>query len=155
MAEFEVSGISYKSRRMSAMDEERVTRKLAPLLNVAVPALKAIREKGDAIDLSKIDSAAMVETMTRAISELRDDSAYDIIGSCLSVCERQQGEGWVKIWSTTAKRPLFDDIRAPQMYLISAKVLEEAIRDFMAALGLSFSAEGLAPTSHQPASQTA
>lgn len=156
MIEFEVSGQAYKARRMDAMTEEAVSRKLAPLLNLAVPALSALKNGQGKIDLAAFEGGKMIETLTRTIATLPDEAARFIIASCLSACQRQQGAAWAPVWSKNASAPMFDDIRAPQMYLICAKVLEEAFRDFMRALGPSFSAEGgplsdTIPSDSQPA----
>lgn len=154
MADFEVAGIAYKSRRMDAMTEEAVTRKLAPMLNMAIPALQSLKNGSGRIDLSAVDSGKMIGALTSTLSSMPDENARFIIGACLSVCERQAGQTWVPVWGKSANRPMFEDIRAPHMYLISAKVMEDAFRDFMTALGPSFSVEGEASDMSQSDSQT-
>lgn len=143
MIEFEVAGHTYKAKRMSAMVEESVTRKLAPLLNMAIPALAALKSGQGKIDFDSVAPDGIIRGLTSAFSDMRDDHALFILGSCLGVVERSQGAGWAPVWSAAAARPNFDDLRAPQMYLIAAKVMEAAFRDFMAALGPSFSAGGV------------
>jgi len=142
MIEFEVAGQVYKAKRMSAMVEESVTRKLAPLLNMAIPALAALKSGQGKIDFDTVSPDGLIRALTSAFADLRDDHAQFILASCLGVVERRKGDAWAQVWSAGAGRPMFDDIRAPQMYLIAAKVMEAAFRDFMAALGPSFSAGG-------------
>lgn len=143
MAEFKVAGVSYQSRRMAAMTEESVTRKLAPMLNMAIPALAALKGGQGKIDLDAVPQGRIIEALTSTISTMPDNNAQFILASCLGVVQRRNGDAWVPVWSASGGRPMFDDIRAPQMYLIAAKVMEEAFRDFMAALGPSFSVEGV------------
>ena len=138
MAEFEVAGVEYKSRRMSAMTEESVVRKLAPMINLAIPALAAMKNGMGKVDMSALPQAHMIEALTSTIAGLTDASTQHILASCLGVVERRNGDVWAPVWSASGGRPMFDDIRAPQMYLIAAKVLEDAFRDFMQALGPSF-----------------
>lgn len=143
MIEFEVAGQIYKARRMSAMVEESVTRKLAPLLNMAIPALAALKNGQGKVDFDSVAPDGIIRGLTTAFADMNDEHARFILASCLGVVERQQGDGWAKVWGPTSNTPVFDDIRAPQMYLIAAKVMEAAFRDFMAALGPSFSAGGV------------
>jgi len=155
MIEFEVAGQVYKAKRMSAMTEESVTRKLAPLLNMAMPALAALKNGMGKIDVDSVAPDRLIYALTESFSGLRDDHAQFILASCLGVVERRKGDAWAPVWSKSAGQPMFDDIRAPQMYLIAAKVMEAAFRDFMAALGPSFSAGGDPQASKQSDSPTA
>lgn len=121
--EFEVNGKKYRAGKLDAMTQWHVFRRLGPIL----PAVQSIQSVlPDLLAGGEQAEAAMaaLTPMTEAIASMSDADSEYILGACLGVVQREQsGGGWASVWSTQAKRPMFDDIGMLQMLQISFQVL--------------------------------
>lgn len=159
MAQFDIGDVAYQSRRLPAMTELHVTRRLAPVINGMLPQMLAAVAKGgggaisvQAMDLKEASSIATA--FVDFIAKMPDADANFVIAECCMVTERKQGEAWSKIWTRGAPRPQFDDIRFPAMAMIVFNVVKEAVVDFMPSLGLSSSAGAPGSSTSTSASPT-
>src|ERR1700676_1102036 len=109
MAEVEVNGIQYKSKKLPVMRQVRLMKRIAPL---------AGRSENE---------------MGVAISEMPDELTDFIIAECLGSCEReiQNGNGWAKIWNKQANQPMFDDIELEQLGKIVFAVIQDNFSAFL------------------------
>lgn len=123
MAEFSIKGIKYRSGTMDAMTQFHVVRRLGPILG-------SFRNMLD----SKLDDGLSI--IAEAISKMSDVDTEYVINSCMAVVQREQagGTGWANVWSTQAKRPMFDDIDMATMLQIVFAVIGDAIVPFFGAL---------------------
>ncbi|GAC1042256.1 phage tail assembly chaperone [Rhizobium sp. No.120] len=129
MAEFPIKGFKYRSGTMDAMTQFHVVRRLGPVLG----SLRGM------LDNKLEDGLALIAD---AISKMSDADTEYVINACMAVVQREQagGTGWAPIWSTQAKRPMFDDIDMAVMIQIVIAVIGAAIVPFSAALPSSFKA---------------
>jgi hypothetical protein len=135
MAEFEVDGVKYRSRKLNAFEQIHVFRKLAPILGSASSMIEALRpHDGATLD---IDMGALMPLID-AIAGMPEDDVNFVLKKCLSVVQRAQptaaGEGWADVWSAGADRPMFDDIDAVVLIRISIAVIQDNIGNFSSAL---------------------
>lgn len=135
MAEFEVGGVKYRSRKMDARRQFHVARKLtpavAPLMHSLGPLLSI--SAGSASPDGIVDA---LMPLAEAIAAMPADDCDFILDECLSVVEREQsgGTGWAPIFVRDAKRMMFDDIQMPQMLAIATRVIQENVGSFSDAL---------------------
>ncbi|MCX5495368.1 hypothetical protein OSH11_11670 [Kaistia dalseonensis] len=144
MAEFEVAGVQYNSRKMDAFQQFHVARKLAPAV---APFMKAIGPMLVASQAAETQPAALVESLLplmQAISDMPADDCDFIVQSCLSVVSRKQagGGGWAPVWNKDAKVFMFDDIDMTAMLAIAAQVIRENVGSFSRALPSVLSTAG-------------
>lgn len=123
MAEFEIKGVKYRSGVMDLTIQFHVVRRLGPLLD-------SFRDMLD----SKFDDGILA--IASSLAKMSDADTEYVINACMSVVQREQsgGTGWAKVWSTQAKRAMFDDIDMPAMLQIIFAVLGGAIVPFLGAL---------------------
>jgi hypothetical protein len=125
--EFEVNGAKYRTQKMSAFDQFHVARKLAPVVG-SIGSISALAS-GDVSALGPL---------TKAISELPEEDCNMILQKCLSVVSRGDttaaGTTWAPIWSTSAKRFMFEDIDMMAMIQIAGRVIQESLGSFTSAL---------------------
>lgn len=150
MNDFTIAGQDYKARRLPAMTEAHVTRRLAPVLNGMLPRLieAVAMSEGGKVEVKTLDlreASAIAGDFLTFIAGMSDADATFVISECCIVTERRQGERWSPVWVRGAKSPQFDDIRFPVMAQIVFNVMREATADFMPSLGLGLSAEAEDP----------
>jgi len=123
MAEFEVKGVKYRSGVMDCMTEFHVTRRLSPVISSFRGMLDHKLEDG-------------ISVITDVLAKMSNEDAEFIISSCMSVVEREEtgGRGWAKAWSSTAGKPMYDDINMGVMIQIVFAVLGAVIGPFLDAL---------------------
>lgn len=124
MLEFEVSDQTYRAAPMDALTQFHVARRLSPVLGAMQDfAAKASREGG------LIDA---LEPVALVVSRIPDQDVEYILNACLTTVQRKQegDRGWTPVWSTGAKRPLFDDIAMVEMLTITGHVVMGALGNF-------------------------
>lgn len=149
MAEFTVNGQSYRTAKIDAMRQFHLSRKIAPIIPALIPVFTKLSEskKEEAAKPLSNDIAGMAhlfEPFAEAIAEMSDEVAEYVMGTCLSVVQRQQGTTWAPIWNERQKVCMFDDIDAGVMVQLAAYVVRESLGPFLA---------GLLSTSAQPQAQ--
>lgn len=135
MAEFEVAGTAYKSRKMDAFQQFHIARKLTPAVAPFMHSLAPLL----AISSGAVQPADMVDALMplmQAIAAMPTEDCDFVIHSCLAVVDRQQpgGLGWAPLFNREAKRMMFDDIDMPQMMAITARVIQDNVASFSNAL---------------------
>lgn len=127
MAEFEIDGVMYATRKMAAITQFHVMRKLAPV----------VESIGNISDLAKGDIAA-VAPLIRAIGAMPEDDCNYIFAKCLAVVSRGNvspaGTTWTPIWSENANRLMYDDMDLSTMLQLTGRVIQESLANFMPAL---------------------
>jgi len=109
MFQCQIDGHNYKIEKLNAFDQLHLARKVAPLLPKLLPALpaalsvgidikKAVDDKQD-LPVKTIESISwIIEPALDAISSMQKDDVEYIIGLCLSVTKRQNGDIWTAAW---------------------------------------------------------
>lgn len=130
MSEFTVRGHTYKTRRLPAMEQFHVMRRLAPIIN----------HLGDLSSLQSATGLDALGPVAQAIANLPDDHCNFIFATCLGACDRrQEGGSWAPVWSKGAKGPMFEDVDLLAMLEITMRVIQEALGDFFPDLPLGSS----------------
>lgn len=127
MNEFEIGGHTYKARKMDAMTQLHVTRRLSPLIGAFKDALPK-REEGQGLSLMDVQIAPLAS----ALSGMPDDVVDYVISNTLSLVQRKMDgdRGWAPVWTPVAKRPMFDDIGMIDMLSICIRVVLDNIGPF-------------------------
>lgn len=162
---FEIQDQRYQCRRMSAMVQMQVVRRVTPILMGVVPALldqmrarqEALTKKSGTGEAGEAGEAAPTSILDMDMSVLRDtvlpalqnasehlsgmpDAEFEfVMHSCLSLVSRERdgGAGWVPIWNTAARQPQFDDMDGSTLLLIMVEVLKIELTPFMTGLASS------------------
>lgn len=131
MAEFEVNGVKFRSRKLNALDQFHVFRKLAPLFAAVgslAQALQVVDDKGTGMLSVSMDSA---RPLIAAISSLPEKDCNEVLDKCLSVVDRDVGQAYAPIWVPEAKRMMFDDLDdAVVMIQIAIEVIRNNLGNF-------------------------
>ncbi|MBZ9939136.1 hypothetical protein LB518_22760 [Mesorhizobium sp. BR1-1-16] len=142
MAEFEVGGSKYSSRKLDAFTAFHVARKLAPAVAPFVRAIGpaaatlATMKAGTANVAGMTDTMAALEPLARVLADLPAEDVDFVLKTCLGVVSRAapNGGGWSLVWNKAADRLMFDDIDMMSMVAIAVNVIKADIVPFMTAL---------------------
>jgi len=119
MHEFEVNGITYRCKKLTAFQQFHIARRLTPLLL----ALAGAGEK--------------VNNFAAALAGMSDSDGEYVISVCLSAVERFNTEhkNWAAVWNASANRAMFVDLNDLAALLpIVVKVIEDNLGNFWSAL---------------------
>lgn len=145
MREFTVGEFTYRSRKMSAMDQARVAKRIAPMLSDAIVGLlPLVVEKvgagghiADMLSMPVEELAKVIVPLTKALSQLSDADHDLVLAKAMSVVERRQPNGhWAPIWNEAAGMSMFEDINksyATQLKIVGP-ALWENLSDFFSEL---------------------
>lgn len=117
--EIEIGDQKYAIRKMDAISQFHIARKLAPI----------IAAMGDTLQVEDDGLKAFVP-LAEAIAGLPEDDVNAVIDRCLSVVSRSNGAGWSPVWNGAAKRPMFDDIDMVAMLQLVVAVIKDALGNF-------------------------
>ncbi|MBR7998268.1 phage tail assembly chaperone [Burkholderia vietnamiensis] len=85
--------------------------------------------------LSMVDAIAPVlQPFADALAGLKDEDAEYVFGTCLSVVERWQRDGWAKVWNIAHKTSMFDDIGIDVMLPLVVRVVVANLGPFINGL---------------------
>jgi hypothetical protein len=139
MAQFEVGGHLYESRKMPAMKQLHVGKRLIPLLNEMTIMSQDPENIAILADVQRNPAQIlrhMAPIMT-LLSKISDDDIDYVIDACMSVTQRQnaEGNGWVAAWAPSPipgsiGSPMFVDIEMPQMVAIAFNVIRDNLANF-------------------------
>lgn len=156
--DIEIRGVKYRVGKLSAMKQLHVSRKIAPLMPAILPImLKLAGTKKEEAAGGSDDGGArggllddmaslpqVLQPFADGLANLPDEHADYVIGECLAVVQRFQGNAWFSIWASAAKQPTYDDIDLAVMIELSIKVIADSLGPFIAGWLTS-------PASHPPA----
>lgn len=154
--EIEIRSVKYRIGKLSAMKQLHVSRKIAPLMPSLLPIMLKLASArragpesadGETAAGGLLDDMAslpqVLQPFTDGLANLPDEHADYVIGECLSVVQRYQGNAWFSIWAAGAKQPTYDDIDLAVMIELSVKVIADSLGPFIAGWLTS-------PASHPP-----
>lgn len=124
----------YSIRKMSAMQQFHVSRRIAPIIPLLMPVLTRFLQQGKPAgdDLEMI--AAALQPLADGLAAMSDAESEYVIATCLEVVQRKQPTGWASIWSASAKRPMFDDIDLGVMLQLVVRVIMDNLGPFISGL---------------------
>jgi hypothetical protein len=124
----EISGVTYRTGKLSAKKQFHIARKLAPLLaSFADSGLLKSKPK-DADELLSL----LAGPMAHALSEMKTEDADFVIDSCLEVVQRRQMVGQHETWPLVfvSGTIMFHDIDMPAMMNLTINVLRDNLGSF-------------------------
>ncbi|MDE2403048.1 MAG: hypothetical protein KGL90_15435 [Burkholderiales bacterium] len=131
--ETELNGQTYRIGKLDAFKQFHVSRKVAPLIPKLVPAFVALSSGKDAFgDMSKL--AEVLAPFADAMADMPDEAAEYVVGTCLSVVQRRQGQSWAPVWSAQGKTIMFDDIDLSTTLPLVVQVIRENLGSFISGL---------------------
>ena len=136
MIEFEINGQNYRAEKLDAMKQWHVSRKLAPLIPVMLPAFLAMKDlENVSEDLSGL--ANMLQPLAEGLANMSDESSEYLISTCLVVVQRQVGNTWGRVWDTSSKTSTFSDIDMLVMMKIVIQVIQDSLGSFISGLSIN------------------
>lgn len=132
--EFTIEGNEYRVRKLTAVQQLHVSRKLAGVLTVAFPAFVALAEKDpdDGVDIEKIFSS--FGPAAEAIAAMPEAEVDFVCATCLAVVSRRQGSAWCQVWNERAKALQFEDIDLGAMMQMVFRVIQDSLGNFIQGL---------------------
>src|SRR5690348_8339204 len=128
MADFEVAGKKYKSKKLDAFVQLHIARRLGGIYGSLGTAYKLFLQSRTT-DNPKGDPLVVLDPVGKSLKNMSDEDAEYVINSCLSVCQRFQPSAvgstngmWANVRSTGGSQ--FDDIGLPEMIQICWYVLQ-------------------------------
>lgn len=140
--EFEIGGIRYRARRMNARDQFFVVRKLTPLAGSFIPMIQATAKQnaagGNVLGAIMSLDVAQVMPLAQGIASLPEADTDELLARCLSHVQRAStspaGTTWAPVWSTSASKPMFEDMDLMTLLSIVVHVVRKDLANFMLAL---------------------
>lgn len=140
--EFELGGVRYRARRMDARNQFFVTRKLTPLFGSFIPMIQAVAKEnafgGNMVKAILSMDVAQIMPLAQGLASLPEADTDDIIARCLSHVQRGSvspaGTSWAPVWSTSANKPMFEDMDLMTMLSLVVHVVKKDLANFMDAL---------------------
>jgi hypothetical protein len=140
MIEFEIDGHKYRAEKLDAMKQWHVSRKLAPLIPVMLPAFLAMKDlENPEEDLMGL--ANMLQPLADGFASMSDESSEYLINTCMVVVQRQVGNTWGRVWDAPSKTSTFPDIDMLVMVKIVIKVIQDSLGSFISGLSINQQSE--------------
>lgn len=133
MTEFEISGHTYRADKLPAFKQFHVSRHVALLIPPLIPIITRVARDGSG-SLSAAEFAGMLSPLAKELSQMSDENAEYVIGTCLSVVKRKARDSWSSIWNESAKAPMFSDLNdIAALIPIVMRVLIDSLGPFIIA----------------------
>lgn len=128
----QINGARYRTNgRLNALQQLHVSRRIAPVLASMGVSLAALRAGAS---VSADDLAASLGPVSEVMAHMSDEVVEYIVGTCLSVVQREQDMGsGKKGWAPVARDalPLFADVDLMVMVRLVVGVLMENLSGFL------------------------
>lgn len=123
---FEVNGHEYSIRKIDAIKQFHIARRIAPVLGGIMEAQAAGAETME----------GFLPAMIEAVGKMSDVDTEYVINNCLLAVQRKHGDGWTAVMSKNGAR-MFDDMDLKELLTIVGKVIQENMGDFFPSGGIS------------------
>lgn len=144
--EIELAGHRYSLGRMSAMQQFHVSRRIAPIIPALIPVYLRMQASGKPLTEDLDGLAAALQPLADGLAALKDEDAEYVIGTCMSVVQRQQSTGWARAWN--GKDPMFDDMDLSVTLPLVVQVISANLGSFIQGL---LTSQASSPESAAPA----
>ncbi|MFG1302178.1 hypothetical protein V5F49_20535 [Xanthobacter sp. V3C-3] len=139
--EFDLDGVKYRARKMAAMDQLFVARKLTPIVGTFVPLIQAaarqVQSGGTVATAIMSLDVAQLAPLAQGIASLPEEDTNALIARCLAHVQRGSvspaGTSWANVWSVDAGRPMFD-MDLMTMLTLVVHVVKKDLGNFTGAL---------------------
>ena len=135
--EFAIDGHNYRMRKMNAITQLHVSRRIAPFVSKLVPVFIQLHRANMAMNADNMGAMAeAAQPLAEAFAQMPDADAEYVINSCMTTVMREQPEHktWAAVWNTDAKSAMFPDVELPQILQMTVRVLRENLGNFISGL---------------------
>jgi len=133
MIEFELNSQSYRIGKLDAMRQFHLSRRIAPIIPTLIPVFVKLSNEGS-LKSNLIGFADVLGPFAQGIADMSDEAGEYIIGACLSVTQRSNGQGWANVWSAQAKACMFDDMDLGTIMQIVMRVIQDSLGPFISGI---------------------
>lgn len=132
--EFPLGGHNYRVRKMSAMAQWHLNRKVAPLLPPLVPIMIRLAKSGGFKgDLSLIGE--LLGPFADGIASMSDESSEYVLNTCMASVQREVAPGtWQNVWTQGGISPFPELNDLSSVIPIVVKVIWDALGPFIKGL---------------------
>jgi hypothetical protein len=139
--EVSVGTDTFRVGRLNVFDQFDVTRKIGPLAPALVPVFRKLGEleqlQGDKVE-SVVEAAL---PFLEALAKIPNDDSRFVIGTCLSVVQRQRGSSWAPMYRDGVA--MFDDLDLSTVGPLVLEVVKDNLGPFISGvLTAQMSAKG-------------
>lgn len=132
MIEFEIDGKSFRADKLSAFEQFHVSRRIAPLIPKLIPIMLEIAKTKGFEDGSLARVIEVMQPFADGLASMSNTDAEYVMGTCLSVIKRKQGDHWAAVWSASAKAMMFDDMNdIGSMLPLVMHVIQDSLGPFI------------------------
>ncbi|WP_283149014.1 phage tail assembly chaperone [Silvimonas soli] len=134
--EFELNGVNYRAGKLTAFEQFHVSRKIAPIVPTLIPIfLRLSKAAGDKpLTENLAEMGEILQPFADGIASMPDSDAEYVLGTCLSVVQRQQGGNWSVVWNKQHNTSMFDDMDIGVMLPIAVRVIRDSLGGFINGL---------------------
>lgn len=129
--EFELKGQQYRTAKMDAFAQLKVSRKLLPVLAGMMADFNGIKSAAQGGDVYKAMEIALPK-IADALADMSEEDTNAIIHPCLAVVSRQHGKGWTPVFGQGEL--MFDDIDLISMLQMVGRVVGDSLGNFLQEL---------------------
>ena len=124
MADFDISGHSYRSGKINGKMQFKLAKKIAPVM---VIMMRLAKGGADMFDL--------MEPLAQAVADMPDENSDLLFDTCMKVTSRKVpgGANYAPIWNEGAERTMYEDIDLAVELKIIAEVLKDNFSSFFIA----------------------
>jgi len=136
--EFTLNEIPFRIAKLDVFQQLKVSRKLLPLLAGLLADINTVKSAAAAGDYFQVLEKAL-PAIAQSLANMSEEDTNAILHPCLAVVSRQQGKGWVPIFSQGVL--MFDDLDLPTMLRLVLRVVEDSLGDFLPELPVNKTAD--------------
>lgn len=135
---FTIGARQFKLRKIHAMKQYHIVRRIAPILAEFLPVIQDIvklsKDKGDVNEAQKFEQIALLAApLLRGLSKLSDKDSDHVLYGLLTAVEMQQdGMGWARL--STGEQLMFDDLSLPILLQAAGRSFLYNLSDFFDVL---------------------
>jgi hypothetical protein len=127
--EIDIDGHNYRLDKLPAMLQLHVSRRIAPLIPTAIGPFLSISAMKGGVDKNIEAIVSQLQPFADGLAGLSDADAEYVLGTCLGVIRRQNGEQWVPIWRNG--QTMFEDIDLGVMVRLTLRVIIDSLGPFI------------------------
>ncbi len=150
--EFEQGGAKYRIKKLNAIEQWHLNRKIAPLLPPLIPVfLKIARTKGGLTgDIEGV--ASFLGPFAEGIAGMSDEASEYVINTCLSAIQREvTANVWSPVWSAAGRTSPFPELNdLSNVIPMVVKVIWDALGPFIQGLLTAQESKETAETTPTP-----
>lgn len=135
VTEFEQDGAKYRIKKLDAIAQWHLNRKIAPLVPPLIPVfMKIARAGGVKGDIEGI--SGLLGPFADGIASMSDEASEYVINTCLSAIQREVSANvWMPIWAPGARISSFAELNdLSKVIPLVVKVIWDALGPFIQGL---------------------